>query len=521
MPRLALLLVPLALFPLLPAFIQGAAPPKLYSDVPGYSTVETAIKAKAGKAAAGPGQTGYLGVQLAGGKATVAEIDPDSAAARAGLRPGDALLKVAGEAIADANDLRRALAVKRAGSVVELVLSRGGQEVVTKAALTGAAPAEEGEREGKGWDLTKGGGKGMRMWTKSVYRLAIILIDYPDAKSNPKITPKDWEDSAFSTGTYTGRSCTGQKVHGSMNDHFLEQSYGKFRIEGKAIPHVLVSKKRAEYGKQGTSRQALLTEALDAVLKRDGPKALDGFDGVFFMYSGGRMQVARGSLYWPHRSSVRHQGKSWPYFICPEGGETMYNISVLSHEFGHMLGLPDLYARPENPGSEGLDRWCLMSNQTPAGKPQHMSAWCKERLGWITPTTIDPSVPQKLVLAPIYKSPRECYKVLARPDGSEHFLLENRGGVGFDASLPASGLLIWRVTRGRPLLEESHGIAGPAGPRSFPNMVPYPSKSNDAFTPFTVPSSRAQLGGGTPVHITNIRRLPDGRITFMIGYEFF
>src|SRR5262245_33404915 len=212
MPRLALRLVLLALLPLLPAVIQGAAPPKRYSDVPGYSTVETAIKAKAGKASAVPVQAGYLGVQLAGGKATVAEIDPDSAAAKAGLRPGDALLKVAGEAIADANDLRRALAAKRAGSVVELVLSRGGQEVVTRAALTGPAHAEEGEGKGegkgKGWDLTKGGGKGMRLWTRSVYRLAIILIDYPDAKSNPKITPKDWEDSVFSTGTYTDRSCT-------------------------------------------------------------------------------------------------------------------------------------------------------------------------------------------------------------------------------------------------------------------------------------------------------------------------
>src|SRR3954468_24998640 len=123
MPRLALRLVPLALLALSPAVIQGAAPPKLYSPVPGYSTVETAIKAKPGKAAAVPAQAGYLGVQLAAGKATVAEIDPDSAAARAGVRPGDALLKVAGEAVADANDLRRALGARKVGSVVELVLS--------------------------------------------------------------------------------------------------------------------------------------------------------------------------------------------------------------------------------------------------------------------------------------------------------------------------------------------------------------------------------------------------------------
>jgi hypothetical protein len=139
----------------------------------------------------------------------------------------------------------------------------------------------------------------------------------------------------------------------------------------------------------------------------------------------------------------------------------------------------------------------------------------------LTPTVIDPSVPQKLILSPVYKSPKECYKILAKPDGSEYFLLENRTATGFDASLPAHGLLIWRVVRGKPMLEESHGIAGPAGPRSYPALVPYPSTANDSFTPFTVPSSRAQLAGGTPVHITNIRRLPDGRITFFVGYEFF
>ena len=71
------------------------------------------------------------------------------------------------------------------------------------------------------------------------------------------------------------------------------------------------------------------------------------------------------------------------------------------------------------------------------------------------------------------------------------------------------------------VLEESHGISGPSGPRLYAADVPYPSKSNNAFTPYTVPSSRSQLGEGTPVHITNIRKLADGRITFWIGWEFF
>jgi hypothetical protein len=263
---------------------------------------------------------------------------------------------------------------------------------------------------------------------------------------------------------------------------------------------------------------------MDLIVKRDGPDAFKGLDGVFFIHAGERVspQIApRGSLYWPHRSSVNFNGQRWPYFICPEGGPRMTNISVFCHEFGHMLGMPDLYARPENPGMEGSGIWSAMANQAGNGRPQHFCAWCKEKLNWIQPAVIDPRVKQKLILAPIEDSPKECIKVLCRPDGSEYFLLENRKRKGYDVSLPAEGLLIWRVVGNRPTLEESHGIEGPRGPGAFQPLVPFPSMCNDSYTPFTTPSSRSQLGpGGLPVYITNITRLPDGRITFHIGYEY-
>ena len=308
-----------------------------------------------------------------------------------------------------------------------------------------------------------------------------------------------------------------------MNDYYREQSFNKLHVVGKCFDFVTVSKKRSEYAaaNTGPAKTALLGEALDALHKRDGKDALADFDGIFFLYAGDRVQTNRGGLYWPHRANFNYQGKSWSYFIVQEGGAKMCDISVICHEFGHMLGLPDLYARPENPGSEGVGVWCAMSNQVGGGKPQHFCAWSKEQLGWITPAVIDPTVKQKLILSPIEDSPKQCYKVLARPDGSEYFLLENRKKKGFDASLPAEGLLIWRVVQNKPILEESHGIDGPTGPRVFLSSVPFPSPSNTAFTPFTTPSSRAQLGSGMPVHITNIRRLPDGRITFYIGYEFY
>ncbi len=447
----------------------------------------------------------------------VERVAPGSAAATAGLQVGDVLLKIDARSLDDPGKLNGIITEKRPGDAVTLSLVRAGKPLEVKATLTEAPGFGRFGKGGSGWD-TRGM---MGAWKKDVYRLAVVCIEYPDTKGNDKIKPTDWEDALFSRGTYNKKSVTGQTVYGSMNDYYHELSYGTFRVEGKAFPWVKVSKPRKEYDSSGANRTALLGEALDKLLERDGKEALKDFDGIFFMYAGGRIQTVRGSLYWPHRASFSHHGKRWPYFICPEGGGQMASISVICHEFGHMLGLPDLYARPENPGSEGVGAWCAMSQQAGNGRPQHFSAWCKEQLGWIKPVVIDPAVPQKLILAPIYTSPRECVKVLVRPDGSEYFLLENRNHHGFDKSLQAEGLLIWRVVRGRPILEESHGVTGPAGPRVFPTSVPFPSGSNDAFTPYTMPSSRGQLSDDLPVHITNIRRLPDGRVTFYVGYEFY
>lgn len=466
-----------------------------------------------------------LGIQVEARKdaegVVIKQIESGSIAERARLKVDEVVLKIDDTALISQEKLREFIAGKQPNDVVTLTLLLAEKQVEMKVRLGAEG---DGPRRG-GFGGRRGpGGAGWNMrrpayWTKDNYKLAIVIIDYPDVKHNEKVPAKAWHESMFSKGTYK-KTATGQTAYGSLYDYYLEQSYGHLKISGKAFEPVVVSKKRAEYGTPGSSRTALLSEALDKLLARDGKDALKDFDGLIFIYAGGRMSVPRGSLYWPHRSSVSHSGKRWPYFICNEGGERMGNISVYAHEFGHMLGLPDLYARPENPGSEGLAVWCAMSNQAGNGRPQHFSAWCKEKLGWVKPKVIDPKVPQKLILAPIEDSPNECFKILVRGDGSEYLLLENRAKKGFDASLPAGGLLIWRVVGNRPILEESHGVEGASGPRVFSTSVPFPSAANDSFTPFTTPSSRSQLGGGTPVHITSIRRLPDGRVTFHIGYEY-
>jgi M6 family metalloprotease-like protein len=459
-----------------------------------------------------PGFRDPLGVQVAAAKdgrgVTIEQVTPGSPADRAKLKAGETLLKLGGDSLTGPDQLYRLLVDKKPSETLPLTLFLAEKTLEMK--ITLESEPRRGERTG-------GPGPRGTYWTKPSFRLALICVEYPDVKHNPKITKEAWDHSLFSRGAPHKTNITGQPEYGSMYDYYLEQSYGKFKLEGKVFDWVEVSKKRADYATG--NRTLLLTEALDKLIARDGKDALKGFDGVFFLYAGARFPAARGSLYWAHRANVSHGGRRWPYFICDEGGPRMQGISVFCHEFGHMLGLPDLYARPESPGMEGAGVWCAMSQQSRL-RPQHYCAWSKEKMGWIKPAVINPAIKQKLVLAPIEDSPQECFKVLIRPDGSEYLLLENRKKKGFDESLPAEGLLIWRVVGNRPFLQESHGIEGAAGPNAFRGDVPYPSTANDSYTPYTTPSSRSPHDGGYPVHITAIRRRADGRITFEIGYEY-
>lgn len=468
-----------------------------------------------------------IGDPVTEGGVPVDTLTGGGAAEKAGIKEKDVLLAIDDRKIDANTSLTDLLAQKKPGDMVTVKFSRDGKEQAVKATLQGDQPG--GGRPGfggpGGWNDAL-----PSAWKRKDYKLAIIGIEYPDVKHNPKIEDKDWEASMFSVGTYTDKSATGQTVYGSLADYYKEISYGELKVEGKFAGWVEVSKKRQEYSSgSGTStreKSALLTEAMDKLLAKD-PDALKDMDGVFFLYAGGRIPtVTRGSLYWPHRASVRHNNKSWPYFIVQEGGDRMTDISVFCHEFGHMLGLPDLYARPEVPGQEGVGVWCAMSQQLPNGRPQHFSAWSKTQLGWAKPTMIDPRVKQKVVLSPIEDDPTQCVKIPLRTDGTEYLLLENRRKKGWDSGLPAEGLLIWRVLPGsgrdsQPIfLEESHGIEGRGGPGSATGSVPFPSPSNDSFTPFTTPSSKPKRGGGLDVYVTNITRHPDGRITFHVGYEY-
>jgi len=145
------------------------------------------------------------------------------------------------------------------------------------------------------------------------------------------------------------------------------------------------------------------------------------------------------------------------YAVNPElagGGDCYTNtirpIGVYAHEFGHILGLPDLYDR--NGGSEGIGHWCLMASGSWQGwggdTPAHMSSWCKSEMGWLEPVVLS-SDEISLNIPQVETNP---YAVKIWEDDyfwSRYFLVENRQPVGFDSDLEGPGLVIYHIDENR------------------------------------------------------------------------
>ncbi len=121
-------------------------------------------------------------------------------------------------------------------------------------------------------------------------------------------------------------------------------------------------------------------------------------------------------------------------------------FGVLCHEFGHLLGLPELYATGAAK-HEGIGVWGLMGQGTWLGhgdQPPQPEAWSKMHLGWVDVETIDRST-LGVTLPAIDRTPR-VLKIPAAPGNpQEYYLLENRRREGADARLPGEGLLVWHV----------------------------------------------------------------------------
>ena len=143
-------------------------------------------------------------------------------------------------------------------------------------------------------------------------------------------------------------------------------------------------------------------------------------------------------------------------------------VGIMAHEFGHALGLVDLYDlppyTPPRDDSAGIGRWGLMGRGTNGwdrvSGPNPFCAWSLEQLGWIGVDN-EQLVEVRgdstdLTVAGIYDG-GQVYKIPIgngnSRDPNAYVLLAQRTPRGpYDEALPGEGgLLIWQVQPGKSL----------------------------------------------------------------------
>ncbi|GAA4705314.1 PKD domain-containing protein [Nocardioides conyzicola] len=125
-----------------------------------------------------------------------------------------------------------------------------------------------------------------------------------------------------------------------------------------------------------------------------------------------------------------------PYNVNPE--TAIDKASVISHEYGHSLGLPDFYSTGSR---ETYGDWNLMATD----KSQDMDAFSRQELGWVVPEVLEPG--QSRTESGITDSKQDTGTITwQRPDGTPYTLTNGPDGTVHNsqmyvAKLPGRQLL--------------------------------------------------------------------------------
>jgi M6 family metalloprotease-like protein len=355
---------------------------------------------------------------------------------------------------------------------------------------------------------------------------------------------------------------------GSMTDYYQQVSYGQFAVTGDVYGWYRLPQNatyyEGSYGCNGLCSwpQCAGRFVYDLIVladaagvdwgqyDNDGPDGIpnsgddDGYvDTVFIVHSGDGGECGGNNHIWSHSfflagwgvgsfatSTDRTGGgkiRINDYVIQPEescsGG--LIEIGVFCHEYGHALGLPDLYDTSGD--GNGIGNWGVMGAGSWGGDghspavPVHFCAWSKCYLGWLSPTVV--TYDGARVLPAVESTPSVLKVWTAGTPVDEYFLIENRRKALNDVNLPQAGLNIWHVDETiidagwssnevnagavyGVALEEADGLAhlinkvnrGDAGD-------PWPgSTAKTVFGAASTPGSHSNAGAATQVAVSGI-----------------
>lgn len=315
----------------------------------------------------------------------------------------------------------------------------------------------------------------------------VILVNFSDVEFE---YGKEMFENVLNEPGYNEEYATG-----SAYDYFRDSSYGLYSPVFDVLGPYTLSKEQAYYG---SNRPTDDDKAPEMIVEACQLASADGhdmsqydYDGdgnidrVYVFYAGaGEANGGSEDTIWPHQWTVMEgynydgdtevDGVHVADYACSNEISESYRRTIDSafdgvgtfiHEFGHVLGLPDLYdtnysGRFFTPGSYDVMDSGSYTNYSRT--PPAYSGYERMCLGWIKPQQIYPSYEgTEMELAPITE--KNVY--LLTSDGTEHnldgnapspkefYLLEYRDGEGWDKYIGQTydgmsgdkGMLITRI----------------------------------------------------------------------------
>lgn len=334
---------------------------------------------------------------------------------------------------------------------------------------------------------------GLNMEGRSTYptvgkgnRSLVVLVEFQDMPFTVE-NPKE-----YFTRQLNERGFSDYQASGSAIDYYLASSNGLYEPQFDVYGPVKVSHDASYYAGMGDiSMKSFIEESLTQ-LHDSGEVDFSNYDldedgivdTVFFYYAGYGQADSETETIWPHQFDYRWCGSSGsnrlildtkrvgPYACAnelngfnPVTGKNPWKdgsdpwvggIGTFVHEYGHVLGLPDLYDVEYTQGVEVVTpgKWDVMDSGSYNSNgciPPLMSAYEQWVCRWLEFTDAQDGTHYDLAALGSTDTPSAVrVRIPKNADGtafeSEYFVIESRDNKSnWDRCFPASGLLVWRI----------------------------------------------------------------------------
>lgn len=247
-------------------------------------------------------------------------------------------------------------------------------------------------------------------------------------------------------------------IFNEMNSYYQNVSYGKMSITGDIVnTWISMPHNMSYYGDHnGTNDNSDGAQALirDALANSDGLMNFSQFDYVLVVHAG-EDQATSGNLmdiwsygFWDGLSAFSKEGKMFNQGAVVSEFDA---LGAFCHEFGHILGLPDLYNYDKNSSNVFMGNWDLMAQGGYNGQGSHpaqISSWGKIFLGWINDTQVIKvklGTAENLTIEPLETNSEGIKAINISIAPKLYYLIEAR----IDTNLPDQGILVTLVNETR------------------------------------------------------------------------